>query len=169
MPEPQRVPHPAVDLVDHKRRRRIRLIAAERARRPQQHHDGPILVGNQMVHCIVDMGRSKPLLPDHRLAGLPPLLIIAVEEVENSRDRGAIAGYRRQARSLAVAKYCTYFLDRAAAVTIEAFVQFVRPGDQASRRGTGRLARPIYHPNEPIRLAVFYPLDTSPDIRPVRT
>jgi hypothetical protein len=31
------------------------------------------------------------------------------------------------------------------------------------------LARPIYHPNEPIRLAVFYPLDTSPDIRPVRT
>src|SRR5262249_27047853 len=121
VPEVEGVPHPAVDLVDDQRGR-VRLIAPERARPPQQHDNCPILVGDQMVHRVIDMRRGEPLLSDDEFTRFPPFLIVGAEKVENSGDRLPIASQPWRMEVIETAERSTETRERVAAVTIEGLI-----------------------------------------------
>src|SRR5215472_8677733 len=121
-----------------------------------------------MVHRVIDMGRGQPLLPDHDLAGSPPFLLVGAEEAEDCRNRGIAALCRRRASAVTISKYSTRRIGGVSAVTIETFVKFVGRGDQG-RGGCRRWpVRRIGNFDKPVPLAVFYSLDASPDVRPIK-
>ena len=144
--------------------------APERARRPQQHHDRPILVGDQMVHRIIDMGRGQPFLPDHELASFPPFLIVGCRRSRRSRrwqHRYSLSAASADVRGRPSSR--AYRFDCVAAVTIETLVQFLGCGDQAGGGSSTRPVGRVNNPDETVALAIFYSLDTSPDVGAIKT
>src|ERR1700730_1482282 len=121
VPKAEGVPHPAVDLVDDQRGR-TGPIAAERARPPQQHDDRPILVGDEMIHCVIDMRRVESLLSDDEFGRFPPFLIVGAQKIEDRGDRLPIVSQDWRVKAIETAECSAKLCDRAAAVTIEGLI-----------------------------------------------
>ena len=122
-----------------------------------------------MVHRIVVKCRGQPLLPDHGLGGLAPLLVVGAEKLKDGRDRLVVAADRRRKSAVALAASGAQFVDRRAAMPVEALAQLVGGADQATRRGEAGPRRGIEDRDEAVSLAVVDPLDAGPDIGTIGT
>lgn len=114
------------------------------------------------------MRRRQPFFSDYLFTGFAPLQIASAKEAVELGNQGVVAFADVTVPAILVARYRTKRLDCLAAMRVKAIDQPFGRSDQATRAGGALPVGLVEDPDKSVTLAIFDPLDTSSDVRPIR-